>query len=813
MINFRIPYPIFRICFLLMICVSPLKSQIYTCETPSITPQEYEILLQGMTNTPMVAGSSVWNIPIWITLVRNDNGTSSNNDNFFPQLLIEQTNSYFNNGMRFYLCGVTYVNNSAWHILGLSGSQGNPSEWDQLVNYVNAQNSQQYAKGYINVSIVGGLENSGASGKTIFPTSSIDHGKVVITANNANVLAHELGHFFLVPHTFALGPVGPDPVNHPEYGQFVDHDVTLNGNFFTCWQTGDGFCDTPADPGNDYCSGGCSINSCNITDPLGQSYHPDKTLLMSYYDDCRNRFTDEQNQRMVTVYTAFDNWLFLYDPFFPICQSLASDAGFVKRDCSMGGSASITPAKGVAVSLKDATGQTCGNILPITDALGRYHTYPCVFPSYSGTGLLSPLPDKEYLAPNIGISTLDLVLISKHVLGIEPFANPFQLIAADENNSGSVTTFDILEIRKLLLGIKTNFTAGTWRYVPDYCFANPAFEQEFNDDDDPNTPGLQLNPFNAVWTNPDEINGQVRTYGPGALPALPNTTSWMDHVSINPTSLAAQQARPWSFWAIKTGDVNCSADIDGAVSPHPPDESFSTLPHSPISANQVFTLQIRALGNVPVTAWQLGIDFAKDSLQILEVLAGNSGENFSVDNFGLTHVGEGQFRALNYSATGSSTNLYDKTLFKIHIKALKPITNISQRFRLKNTVLQEIFYASDGFEIENMPLRLEVSTGLSTPNPGNNTHPNGNPGDAYQLTARPSPFGTEINLDFLLPNSSRVHFALYDSRGQLVAQRTEDLPEGEHTLRLDHLDNLPAGLYWYRFEADGKSVSGKTVKQ
>jgi len=40
--------------------------------------------------------------------------------------------------------------------------------------------------------------------------------------------------------------------------------------------------------------------------------------------------------------------------------------------------------------------------------------------------------------PLNGVSTFDLVLISKHILGITKFDNPYQYIAADANKSDRV---------------------------------------------------------------------------------------------------------------------------------------------------------------------------------------------------------------------------------------------------------------------------------------------------------------------------------------------------------------------------------------
>ena len=68
--------------------------------------------------------------------------------------------------------------------------------------------------------------------------------------------------------------------------------------------------------------------------------------------------------------------------------------------------------------------------------------------------------------PLNGVSTLDLVLIQKHLLGIQPFTSPYKMIAADANGSNSVSALDIVELRKLLLGIYTQFPNNkSWRFA------------------------------------------------------------------------------------------------------------------------------------------------------------------------------------------------------------------------------------------------------------------------------------------------------------------------------------------------------------
>lgn len=75
-----------------------------------------------------------------------------------------------------------------------------------------------------------------------------------------------------------------------------------------------------------------------------------------------------------------------------------------------------------------------------------------------------------------GVSTFDLVLISKHILGVDALDSPYKVIAADVNNSKSVSTLDLIHLRKLILNIDTEFSNNTsWRFVDaSYNFNNPA---------------------------------------------------------------------------------------------------------------------------------------------------------------------------------------------------------------------------------------------------------------------------------------------------------------------------------------------------
>ena len=176
-----------------------------------------------------------------------------------------------------------------------------------------------------------------------------------------------------------------------------------------------------------------------------------------------------------------------------------------------------------------------------------------------------------------GVSTFDLLLISKHLLGVQAFDSPYKIIAADANKSGSVTSFDILQIRKMILGLNDTIAGNaSWRFVPkSYQFPNPQ------------------NPFEEPF--PEHI----------ALPGL----------SANITGL--------DFVGIKIGDVNISADAADARSPG--DTVFLQLENTRLKAGQTVALPLkindldRLLGLQfeleidPARAWLRGVEFPADA--------------------------------------------------------------------------------------------------------------------------------------------------------------------------------------------------------
>ena len=120
-------------------------------------------------------------------------------------------------------------------------------------------------------------------------------GSIFIKEKNCGIgtFVHEMGHFFGLKHTF-------EAVNDN-----VKTSELADGS--NCSNTGDGICDTPADPyinpepDSLYIDGNCRF-IFEEKDANGDYYNPLVNNYMSYYDCACNSFTDGQFRKMVETY-------------------------------------------------------------------------------------------------------------------------------------------------------------------------------------------------------------------------------------------------------------------------------------------------------------------------------------------------------------------------------------------------------------------------------------------------------------------------------------------------------------------------------
>ena len=252
--------------------------------------------------------------------------------------------------------------------------------------------------------------------------------------------------------------------------------------------------------------------------------------------------------------------------------------------------------------------------------------------------------------PLAGITTLDLVIIQQHILGITQLTSPYKLLAADVNNSNSITALDLVALRQLILGIKDDIPNDNWKFV------DGAFE-----------------------------------FDP--------TNNWFfdDNIMVENASAIEDEN---NFIGLKVGDVNGNAF--GALASLAGGRSTSLLDVRAERTGDVVRYNFSAASMAEVIGFQLGIQLAAD----MEIVSLGS-NRIDIDNNHF-NIKDGDLR-MSWSSS-EAINPGDETIFFVDIK----VTGSDiPALALSNTgITSEIYEGSlEGYDIQlrNVVDEVEVA--------------------------------------------------------------------------------------------------------
>ncbi len=360
------------------------------------------------------------------------------------------------------------------------------------------------------------------------------------------------------------------------------------------------------------------------------------------------------------------------------------------------------------------------------------------------------IPVKDDNPLNV-VTTYDLVLISKHILGIEPLNSPYKIIAADANKSGSITTGDMVEIRKIILGINTGFSSNTsWRFVDkSFVFANPA------------------NPFQNPF--PEGIN------------CLSFPSSGND------------------FIGIKVGDVNNSYE-NRLVERPILGLGWPNLRRQPAD---ILSIPIRYSGSEPLVALQMGLRFDPAALELIGPSLGDQ-ESYLSGNFNLLRAAEGEIRTLWFPMTDAETLIQPGSiLFNLNFRVLSGGAEAALPLWLDPVLLDGAAWKRDGQECILQQMTPEARRDESTPL------------IVSGLTAslQPNPASAGVTLTIQAEKADQCRLAVFDAFGQMLFLREFELREGRQQFLLPEVAPLPAGVYSWKVYTPSLETQGQLIKQ
>lgn len=128
-----------------------------------------------------------------------------------------------------------------------------------------------------------------------------------------------------------------------------------------------------------------------------------------------------------------------------------------------------------------------------------------------------------------GVSTFDILLMQRHILGLTVLDSPYKLIAADINNDQNVSGADIVEVRKLILGYSETFDSNqSWRFV------DAAHEFISNDNPWPFTEQLNIQSLALPMLTEDFLGVKIGDLNENAIPSDLYTVEvrYTEHVDL-----------------------------------------------------------------------------------------------------------------------------------------------------------------------------------------------------------------------------------------------------------------------------------------
>lgn len=359
-----------------------------------------------------------------------------------------------------------------------------------------------------------------------------------------------------------------------------------------------------------------------------------------------------------------------------------------------------------------------------------------------------------FMKASNGVSVGDLMRLEDYLLGLSPLSTPYMYSAADVNKSGSVTTFDITEMRKVILRIYSEWpNLPVWRFIPEtYKLPDPS--QPFSQ-----FPGsLTLDEFR-------EYDGDtMRVYG------------------------------------VKVGDLDGDANFDVPYDgpPNIMDTLYLRYPGITLKANTLTEIPIYLEKGAPI--------------------AGLQAEFTTLGKIPLDGFSEGSvfINSTHYSLLGTDLE-YSGIVVTAHpqlqsgaplfyLRAASPVDVVlDEKFLQLSHQMPALGFSTGGVKPYRLLLRYDKNLSADPAPPTD-----------YPLQvspASPNPFTDQAIIEVQLPESLSVLLEVFDAQGRLTHSAEQTLGSGRQQVRIPAEAVAPGSMGLYRIRAGAGVAVGKVVRR
>jgi hypothetical protein len=745
---------------------------------PELSPEAFRKFCEYRDKPISQERSAITNIPVQFTQVKGVKCENFQRKQDLESFLSDLNTSGYFPLFNFYLAGSKYIEVSTPFIL-------------EPANH--AQHVYLYGLGGVSNAMNIFIGDGGVAAFATFPdlaTASIPYGNFVAipsgAMSNITILAHELGHYFGLYHTHyytGINSAKSEPVSR-------DLSLTIN-----CQNGGDFITDTPADPGvfasggfdgglchNSDCSPGCEGNP---TDAAGDMYEPDKTNLMSYWDlrGCAtDHFSKEQQNLMVNMLQSPSR------SFLNNATQNSFDNAFRGDFWEYNAAASLNPIRTLNRASSDNIGGIdftfkLNNTIISTTNLECNATFP--YAPINTLGIYSVIPSKNNMFRN-SVTVDDANAVKNHCLTTVLITDAFKLIAADVNYTGTLTTSDAYEIQRNSLGLTTQFpnSVPSYRFIPSAYINQSGGILDF----------VNSNPFNkTLWAS---SMGGIPGTGSRNYKPLNGNISYFDGLEVFSNSPVTRVPGGLDFFAIKMGDVNLSSF----------NRAFFNKNNGELTTNlatqfkgKELTIALKAQEDITTAAFQLGLDYDSEKIEILEVMPNNKQfYNFNTnDNFNITEKGK-ILSSWFYEKRGNEYVNADDAIFTIRLRCKADISNWEEVFQLDREKLGIRFLNEMG-ESSFTKVILEENKQIDR--------------ITSNIVVFPNPTSKDISFKLSATEETNATLEVFNTLGQIVYNKDYSLTKGINFLTIADISDVQSGVLSFKISTKEQTYIGKFIKR
>jgi len=349
------------------------------------------------------------------------------------------------------------------------------------------------------------------------------------------------------------------------------------------------------------------------------------------------------------------------------------------------------------------------------------------------------------------VTTYDIALIQRHILGIQYLDSPYKLIAADVRPDGVINVLDIADLRSLILGRTENFVQNTsWRFV--------STDQQF-------APGMIHPPVDIEEDRLyEDFNGSIRDA---------------------------------DFIGVKIGDVNGSAQpnsLTPSMERRTGEVIALQIEEGLYRSGDQISVEITAANFREVIGYQFTMEFDNSGLEFAGFESGVL--EVTDNNFGFHMTSEGVITTSWNSMKSESVNDAE-VLFVLNF-AVRSDIRATDAFRLSDRVTRSEAYRKGGEIMEMDLIFTRDGQAITT--------------DVFALYQnQPNPFNGQTIIGFVLPADMEAEMSIFDVTGRLIHVISGEYGAGYNEIRLLENDLPASGVYYYQLEVEGYSATKRMV--